>query len=117
MQVTPEAGRAADPAASKWLPRCSARHATTGIAFPFLGTNQADRAAFQYLLRDISAGGAQILLPNWVVKRERLRGGEQIDFHLPFVFDGITYSRGCLVWAMRDQQLHWAFAPDCVAAD
>ncbi len=72
------------------------------VTLPFLGSRVEDLALFQYLLLDISLHGARILLPRWAIKRELLRKGDQIDFHLPFIFGGESFNKGKVVWSNLD---------------
>ncbi|MFZ5775898.1 MAG: PilZ domain-containing protein [Thermodesulfobacteriota bacterium] len=72
------------------------------IIFPFLGSRNRDFACFQYLPLDFSAHGLQIVIPRWVVNRERLLAGERINLHVPFKLKGDTYSQGEIAWARED---------------
>jgi hypothetical protein len=77
-----------------------------GVRLPFLGTRLETRAVFQYVLLDLSFNGARIILPDWAVRRDLLHVGQHIDFHLPFLLDGVTYNQGRVAWTQRDEALH-----------
>lgn len=74
------------------------------VVLPFLGSRGGDHQPFQYLLRDVSAGGVQVALPQWVASRERLRQGESINFHLPFMLDERVLDAGEVAWERWDQE-------------
>lgn len=84
--------------------RIEKRTPIESMLMPFLGSRVADSSPFQYLVQDLSPHGAKILLPNWVLKREHLRVGDLIDFHLPFIFDGEAFAAGKIVWARREEE-------------
>lgn len=77
-----------------------------GVRLPFLGTRLETRGIFQYVLLDLSRNGARIILPDWAVRRELLHPDEHIDFHLPFLLDGVTYNQGRVAWTQRDETLY-----------
>ncbi len=85
--------------------RVETRTPVESIVMPFLGSRVADSSPFQYLVQDLSPHGAKILLPRWVIKRENLRVGDLIDFHLPFIFDGEAFAAGEIVWVRHDEDL------------
>jgi hypothetical protein len=75
------------------------------IVLPFIGSREEDQVTFQYLLQDVGPDRAQIALPQWVVSRERLREGDLIHFHLPFLVDGSLFSRGKIDAVRMDEDL------------
>ncbi len=84
--------------------RVETRTPIESIIMPFLGSRVADSSPFQYLIQDLSPHGGRILLPKWVLKRENLRVGDQINFHLPFIFDGEAFAAGKIVWSRYDEE-------------
>jgi len=85
--------------------RIEKRTPIESMVMPFLGSRTEDSSPFQYLVQDLSPHGAKIVLPKWVLKRELLRVGDMVDFHLPFIFDGEAYAAGEIVWAKFDDEL------------
>ncbi|MBN1103394.1 MAG: PilZ domain-containing protein [Deltaproteobacteria bacterium] len=81
------------------------RVAFESILFPFLGTRADDHACFQYLLLDIGQGGLRIAIPRWLVNREHLVEKEQVNFHLPFRYQGEFMDQGTIVWTKWDEGL------------
>lgn len=80
------------------------RTVIASLVFPFLGSRELDHAFFQYLPIDISSAGLQIIIPNWVVDRDRLRNGDRINLHVPFRFGNVIYSEGVVVWTRWDEE-------------
>lgn len=80
------------------------RVAIKSIVLPFLGSRTNDYSPFQYLLSDLSPRGAKILIPNWLIRREWLHKGEEVDVHAPFLFEGETYFNGEIAWERRDDE-------------
>lgn len=74
------------------------------LVFPFLGSRELDHAFFQYLPIDISPAGLQLIIPKWVVNRERLRIGDRINLHVPFRIDDEVYSEGVVAWTRWDEE-------------
>lgn len=72
------------------------------VVLPFLGSRIEDHSVFEYLIIDISIHGIQIALPRWVVKRESLKKGDIIDFHLPFELNNATFHEGLVAWLKHD---------------
>jgi len=81
------------------------RTVIASLVFPFLGSRELDHAFFQYLLIDISPAGMQLIIPNWVVDRDRLRNGDRINLHVPFRFGNEIYSEGVVAWTRWDEEL------------
>lgn len=77
----------------------------SSIVLPFLGSREDDFTPFQYILGDLSLHGAMILIPRWLSRRERLRMGDEVDFHAPFRFAGETYTSGRIVWERWNTEL------------
>lgn len=75
------------------------------LIFPFLGSRVEDHAFFQYLPIDISGHGLQIIIPKWVVNRERLRTGDLINLHVPFRLDGEIFNEGIIAWTRWDDEV------------
>jgi hypothetical protein len=67
------------------------------VVLPFLGLRMADFQPFQYLLRDVSQGGVGISIPRWLVSRERLNLGDEINLHVPFSMDSAILGIGEVV--------------------
>jgi hypothetical protein len=67
------------------------------VVLPFFGLRLTDYEPFQYLLQDVSQGGVGIAIPRWLVRRERLNMGDQINLHVPFSMDGATLAIGEVV--------------------
>lgn len=80
------------------------RTVIASLVFPFLGSRELDHAFFQYLPIDISPAGLQIIIPNWVVDRDRLRNGDRINLHVPFRFGNAIYNEGVVVWTRWDEE-------------
>ncbi|RKT46586.1 PilZ domain-containing protein [Thiocapsa rosea] len=99
MATTDEQSSSTDDGATR---RREIRLGIKGLRLPFLGTRLETRGIFPYVLLDISTHGARIILPDWAVRRELLHAGEHIDFHLPFMLDGVTYNQGRVAWTQRD---------------
>ncbi len=74
------------------------------VVLPFLGSRIEDHSVFEYLIVDISVHGIQIALPRWVVKRESLKKGDIIDFHLPFELNNSTFHEGTVAWFRFDEE-------------
>ena len=68
------------------------------LILPFLGTRVSDQQTFQYIILDTSRSGAGIAIPKWVIAREKVNSGEQINLHLPFRFAKETFNRGTVAW-------------------
>lgn len=75
------------------------------LIFPFLGSRAEDHAFFQYLPIDISSHGLQIIIPKWVVNRERLRKEDRINLHVPFRLDGEVFNEGIIAWTRWDDEV------------
>lgn len=75
------------------------------LVLPFLGSRESDQQSFQYLIEDTSPHGARITLPNWVISRERLHIGEEINLHVPFLLDRETFDQGTVVWSKWEESL------------
>ena len=75
------------------------------IIFPFLGSRARDFACFEYLPLDFSTHGLQIVIPRWVVNRERLQTGERVNLHVPFKLNEETYSQGEIAWVRQDESI------------
>ncbi len=67
------------------------------VSLPFLGSRLGDQACFEYLLQDIEGGRVSLLIPRWVVNRERLKEGDTVQLNLPFEVDGRFLGRGRVV--------------------
>jgi len=77
----------------------------TAVNLPFLGSRQAPRATFQYLLQAVDAGGATFAIPAWVVRREHFRAGDRVDLHFPFrTHDGWHRQQAEIVEAKWDEE-------------
>ncbi len=74
------------------------------IVLPFLGSREHDHTPFQYLLEDLSLHGAKIAIPRWLAKREQLHKGDEVDFHVPFLFEGELFSVGAIAWARWEEE-------------
>ena len=78
--------------------RREARLDVSSVVLPFLGSRVEDYQPFQYLLKDVSPGGACISLPSWLTSRERLNRGDAVNFHVPFLLDGKILNTGAVAW-------------------
>lgn len=76
------------------------------INLPLLGSREEDYICFQYLIREISATRAEVLIPRWVAHREFLRPGDLIDFHMTFRIENAAYEKG------RIEETRWSDADD-----
>ncbi|MFH1136835.1 MAG: hypothetical protein V1816_12225 [Pseudomonadota bacterium] len=72
------------------------------VTMPFLGSREADRQPFQYILMDSSPGGAQVAIPNWVLTREKLNIGDRVNLNMPFRLENQSYDQGVTAWAKWD---------------
>ncbi|MDD3581390.1 MAG: PilZ domain-containing protein [Desulfobacca sp.] len=75
------------------------------VLLPFLGSREEDQACFEYLPLDISLYGVGIVIPQWLVNRERLRKGDLINLNVPFELQGKTFHQGKIVWTRWDDSL------------
>lgn len=79
------------------------------VVLPFMGSRTSDYQPFQYMLRDMSQGGVGIAIPRWLVGRERLNMGDEVNLHVPFSMDGSELAIGEVVrefWdAENDEQV------------
>ena len=75
------------------------------LNLPFLGTRSSDSQAFQYLILDTSTSGAGIVIPQWVMARERVNSGERVRLNLPFKMDKELYNRGVVAWERWDEEI------------
>lgn len=73
------------------------------LTMPFLGSRDSDHQAFQFILDDTSPHGARIVLPNWVLARERLHKGEVINLHIPFRLGRMAFDQGSVAWTSWDE--------------
>ncbi len=76
----------------------------SSINLPFLASREDDFTPFQYILGDLSLHGAKVLLPGWLSRRDRLRLGDEVNFHAPFRFAGETYTSGRIAWERWDRE-------------
>ncbi len=81
------------------------RFGITSAVLPFLGNRSSDYQPFQYLVQDISQGGVRIALPNWVLLREVVSTGEDIQLNAPFQFNNKIHDAGRVAWQSWDQDL------------
>ncbi|MFO7802796.1 MAG: PilZ domain-containing protein [Desulfovermiculus sp.] len=81
------------------------RFGITSAVLPFLGNRSSDYQPFQYLVQDISQGGVRIAIPNWVLLREIVSAGEDIQLNAPFQFNNKTHDAGRVAWQSWDQDL------------
>ena len=73
------------------------------IILPFLATRDDNHQPFEYLLIDISSGGAKFAIPRWAASRERLETGDVINLHLPLLDNGSSFAKGKVVWKGWDE--------------
>jgi hypothetical protein len=64
------------------------------VVLPFLGSRVEDQVCFEYLLTAVDPERVDMVIPRWVVNRERLKVGDTIHFNLPFELDGRPFTRG-----------------------
>lgn len=83
--------------------RREARLPIESIILPFLGSRASDYQPFEYILQDVSPGGVKILIPSWVVGRERFNLGERINLHVPFELEGKVLYSGTVAWQTLDE--------------
>lgn len=76
------------------------------ITLPFLATRDEDQQPFEYLLLDVSPGGARFALPKWVSSRERLETGTVINLHLTLLSEGTSCAKGKVVRAWYDETIY-----------
>lgn len=79
-------------------PRRELRSTIESVVLPFLGSRGEDLQPFQYLLKDISKTGLGVVLPQWLLSRERLHPGDLIYFHVPFLLQGQLLNQGKVAW-------------------
>ncbi len=91
------------PSRDSFQDRQESRVAVSSLTMPFLGSRDSDHQAFQYVLDDTSPHGARIVLPNWVVARERLHKDEVINLHVPFRLGKETFDQGRVAWTRWDE--------------
>ncbi|HOV87379.1 MAG TPA: PilZ domain-containing protein [Syntrophobacteraceae bacterium] len=82
--------------------RTEPRFEFTSIVLPFLGSRVEDHLCFEYIPLDISTHGLKLAIPRWVVSRERLRDGDEVNLHVPFRLREGNFSRGRIVWSRWD---------------
>jgi hypothetical protein len=75
------------------------------VLFPFLGSREEDHICFEYLPLDLSLHGVRIIIPHWVVNRERLQVSDLINLNIPFELSGKTFHQGRVVWTRWDEAL------------
>ncbi len=75
------------------------------VVLPFLGSREEDHLCFEYLPMDISAHGLRFAIPHWVVSRERLKQGDDVNFHVPFRLYDVNFSQGKVIWSKWDDEL------------
>ena len=85
------------------------------IVLPFMGTREEDHAPFQYILHDINRDQAEILIPKWVVSREKLRVNDLINFHLPFCLNRDIFEQGQIVSSRWDADREALACTACLA--
>lgn len=74
------------------------------VNLPFLGSKRENHSTFQYLLQAVSTRDVTFIVPGWVVRREHLREGDRVDFHLPFrTPDAELHQQGEIVSVRREQ--------------
>ena len=78
------------------------RLSVESLSLPFLGTRLADFQAFQYIILDTSESGAGIVIPQWVMARERVNHGERVGLNLPFKMNRHLYNQGSVAWERWD---------------
>jgi hypothetical protein len=64
------------------------------VTLPFLGSRLGDQACFEYLLQAVEEDRVCLVIPRWVVSRERLKEGDTVQLNLPFEVDGRFLGRG-----------------------
>ncbi len=64
------------------------------VSLPFLGSRLGDQACFEYLLQEVDRDRVLLLIPRWVVSRERLKEDDTVQLNLPFVLDGRFFGQG-----------------------
>lgn len=79
------------------------RIAIDSIILPFLGSLASNQATFEYLLHNLSPSGACIMIPRWVVRREHLHRGDNLELHAPFRYHGSFYTKGRVIWTRWDE--------------
>lgn len=72
------------------------------IVLPFLGSRGTDYQPFDYIVQDVSPGGVKIVIPSWVLGRERIHQGERINLHVPFELEGKVLYSGTAAWQRLD---------------
>jgi hypothetical protein len=84
-------------------PRREARLPIESIILPFFGSRGEDFQPFDYLIQDVSPGGVKILIPSWVLGRERVNLGEKVNLHVPFELEGKVLYSGVVAWQKLDE--------------
>ena len=75
------------------------------LTLPFLGTRLSDFQPFQYLILDTSQSGAGIVIPQWVMARERMNRSERVSLNLPFKIDRELYNQGAVAWERWEDEI------------
>lgn len=76
------------------------------VNLPFLGSRCRDHITFQYLLQNIHEKQIVIAMPAWVMSREVLREGDEINYHLPFYFNELVFTMGTIRESHPDQEMN-----------
>jgi hypothetical protein len=76
------------------------------VNLPFLGSRRRDHISFQYLLQNIQEKQIVIAMPAWVMSREVLREGDEINYHLPFYLNELFFTRGIIRESYQDQEMN-----------
>jgi len=76
------------------------------VNLPFLGSRRRDHVSFQYLLQNIHDKRIIIAMPAWVMSREFLHEGDEINYHLPFYLNELVFKRGIIRASYTDQEIN-----------